>query len=401
MARATRGSRRTLRSFWRPLAELKMTCWPSKSHHTGVTCGRPSGMRVPRLAKARFWKRSAYFSGITLDIADSPGLRDSLLNYGCPDYSSLSGEFDLMPMTSAPAGKSPRIFCLWFVLFLVASPLLSQQSSVQPPPTIVFMTDFGVLDDSVALCKGVMYGIAPNLRIVDLTHQVNAFSIRDGARFLFGATPYFPSGTVFVAVVDPGVGSSRKAVVVKSKRGQFFVLPDNGLMTMVEDRDGIESIREVTNPDWMVGAKISSTFHGRDIFSPVGAHVARGDDWTQVGPVATELVRLDLKPATVDNKGLSGEVIALDGPFGNLITNISADDFLQLGYQRGDKLKVTIAGREVEMPFVRTFSDVPLKQPLLFIDSRGRASFALNQSNFAAAYDISPPQPVFIPRKGH
>jgi S-adenosylmethionine hydrolase len=263
------------------------------------------------------------------------------------------------------------------------------------------MTDFGVLDDSVALCKGVMYGITPNLRVVDLTHQVNAFSIGDGARFLFGATPYFPAGTVFVAVVDPGVGSSRKAVVVKSKRGQFFVLPDNGLMTMVEDRDGIEAIREITNPDWMIGAKVSSTFHGRDKFSPVGAHIARGDDWTQVGPAVKQLVRLELKPATADDKGLTGEVIALDGPYGNLITNIDADDFLKLGYHLGDKLKVTIAGREVEMPLVRTFSDVPLKQPLLFIDSRGRASFALNQASFAAAYDISPPQPVFIPRKGH
>jgi len=306
-----------------------------------------------------------------------------------------------MRMTLTPAEKSARMFCMWFaLLLLVASPLVAQPSAVEPPPTVVFMTDFGIVDDSVALCKGVMYGIAPNLRIVDLTHQVNAFSIRDGARFLFGATPYFPAGTVFVVVVDPGVGSSRKAVVVKSKRGQFFVLPDNGLMTMVEDRDGIEAIREVANPDWMVGAKISSTFHGRDIFSPVGAHIARGDDWTQVGPVVKQLVRLDLKPATVDDKGLSGEVIALDGPFGNLITNISADDFLKLGYRRGDKLKVTIAGREVEMPFVRTFSDVPLKQPLLFIDSRGRASFALNQASFAAAYGINPPQPVFIPRKG-
>jgi S-adenosylmethionine hydrolase len=307
------------------------------------------------------------------------------------------------------SGKSARRFGLWLAIFWlfiaaafllsVASPLLAQQSAVQPPPTVVFMTDFGIVDDSVALCKGVMYGIAPNLRIVDLTHQVTPFSIRDGARFLFGATPYFPAGTVFVVVIDPGVGSSRKAVVVKSKRGQFFVLPDNGLMTMVEDRDGIESIREVSNPDWMVGAKISSTFHGRDIFSPVGAHLARGDDWAQVGPVVKELVRLDLKPASVDDKGLTGEVIALDGPFGNLITNISADDFLKLGYQRGDQLKVTIAGREVDMPFVRTFSDVALKRPLLFIDSRGRASFALNQASFAAAYDISPPQPVFIPRK--
>jgi len=306
-----------------------------------------------------------------------------------------------MRVALTSAAKLARTSGLWFAaLLLIASSLLAQPPAVQPPPTVVFMTDFGVLDDSVALCKGVMYGITPNLRIVDLTHQVNAFSIRDGARFLFGASPYFPAGTVFVAVVDPGVGSSRKAVVVKSKRGQFFVLPDNGLMTMVEDRDGIEAIREVTNPDWMVGAKISSTFHGRDIFSPVGAHIARGDDWTLVGPAVKQLVRLDLKPATVDDKGLTGEVIALDGPYGNLITNIDADDFLKLGYQLGDKLQVTIAGRDVEMPFVKTFSDVPLKQPLLFIDSRGRASFALNQASFAAAYDISPPQPVFIRRKG-
>ena len=304
--------------------------------------------------------------------------------------------------TASHARKSSRALTLWFILLLLAASLLAAQTATpQPPPTVVFMTDFGVVDDSVALCKGVMYGITPNLRIVDLTHQVNPFSIRDGARFLFGATPYFPAGTVFVAVVDPGVGSSRKAVVVKSKRGQFFVLPDNGLMTMVEERDGIEGAREITNPDWMIGAKVSSTFHGRDIFSPVGAHVARGDDWTQVGPVVKELVRLELKPAEVGDWGLTGEVIALDGPFGNLITNISAEDFLKLGYQRGDRLKVTIAGHDVEMPFVKTFSDVPLQQPLLFIDSRGRASFALNQASFAAKYDIHPPQPIVIPRKEH
>jgi S-adenosylmethionine hydrolase len=306
-----------------------------------------------------------------------------------------------MCMSASHARKSPRALSLWFVLLLLTASLPAQTAAPQPPPTVVFMTDFGVLDDSVALCKGVMYGIAPNLRIVDLTHQVNAFSIADGARFLFGATPYFPAGTVFVAVVDPGVGSSRKAMVVKSKRGQFFVLPDNGLMTMVEARDGIESAREITNPDWMIGAKISSTFHGRDIFSPVGAHIARGDDWTQVGPVVKELVRLDLRPAEIGDRGLTGEVIAIDGPFGNLITNIAADDFMKLGYQRGDRLKVTIAGHEVELPFVNTFSDVPLKQPLLFIDSRGRASFALNQASFAAEYNIHTPQPVFIPRKRH
>ena len=285
------------------------------------------------------------------------------------------------------------------LVFSVFASVLAARTAA--PPTVVFMTDFGVVDDSVALCKGVMYGIAPNLRIVDLTHQVTPFSIADGARFLFGTAPYFPAATVFVGVVDPTVGSTRKAIVVKTKRGQFFVVPDNGLITMVADRDGIDGVREITNPDWMIGAKVSSTFHGRDIFSPVGAHLARGDDWSQVGPELKEIVRLELHPATADDHGLTGEVIALDGPFGNLVTNISAEDFLKLGYQRGDMLKVTIAGRELEMPFVKTFSDVPLKQPLFYIDSRGRASFALNQSSFAAVYDIRPPQPIFIPRKGH
>ena len=288
---------------------------------------------------------------------------------------------------------------LLLVLLLLACSLSAQQAT--PPPTVVFMTDFGIVDDSVALCKGVMYGVTPNLRIVDLTHQVQAFNIGDGARFLYGASPYFPAGTVFVVVIDPGVGSTRKAIVVKSKRGQFFVLPDNGLITMVADRDGVDGIRNITNSDWMIGAKISSTFHGRDIFSPVGAHLARGDDWTNVGPELKEFVRLDLHPATINERGLAGEVIALDGPYGNLVTNISAEDFLKLGYQHGDSLKVTIGSREIQLPFVKTFSDVPLKQPLLYIDSRGRASFALNQSNFAAAYSIQPPQAIFIPQKNH
>src|SRR5215475_5684564 len=188
---------------------------------------------------------------------------------------------------------------------------LSRGSPSPAAHTLVFMTDFGAVDDSVAICKGVMLSIDPEVRIVDLTHQVTPYSIRDGARFLWGATPYFPRGTVFVAVVDPGVGSTRKAIVAKSKRGQYFVLPDNGLMTLVEQTDGIEAVREITNTDWMIGTKLSSTFHGRDIFSPVGAHVARGDDWTKVGPemAVKDLVRLDMKVAAVDNRGLHGTVI--------------------------------------------------------------------------------------------
>jgi S-adenosylmethionine hydrolase len=268
------------------------------------------------------------------------------------------------------------------------------------PPTIVFMTDFGVVDDSVALCRGVMYSIMPDVRIVDLTHQVTPFSILDGARFLYGATPYFPAGTVFVVVIDPGVGSTRKAIVAKSKRGQYFVLPDNGLLTLVEQRDGIEAVREITNPDWMIGSKMSSTFHGRDIFSPAGAHVARGDDWTTVGPEMSvkDLVRLELKAATVDARGLNAMVIATDGPFGNLVTNVDAEDFLKLGYQRGQDVPVTVGGKEMKIKFVKTFSDVPLGQPLLYVDSRGHMALAVNQNSFAATYGVKPPAALVIPR---
>ena len=265
----------------------------------------------------------------------------------------------------------------------VAEPQAGVRQAYPNPPghTIVFMTDFGLLDDSVAICKAVMLSLDPTLRIMDITHQVTPYSISEGARFLAGTTPYYGPGTVFVGVIDPGVGSARKAIVAKSKLGQYFVVPDNGLLTMVEDQDGIVEAREITNPDWMSGGKLSSTFHGRDIFSPVGARIARGDDWTQVGPLLPTLVRLDLTSPKMDVSGLTGEVIATDGPYGNLITNIEAAQFALLGYRLGDQVHFTISGKLHTMRFARTFSDVPKGEPLLYIDSRGRLAIAVNQGN--------------------
>jgi hypothetical protein len=306
----------------------------------------------------------------------------------------------MKPLTNAYSSRNKRWAAVLAVFVALALVAWADQPEQKYPPTIVFMTDFGVVDDSVALCKGVMYSILPGVRIVDLTHEVTPFAIADGARFLFGATPYFPVGTVFVVVIDPTVGSTRKAIVARSKRGQYFVLPDNGLLTLVEQRDGIEAVREITNPDWMIGTKLSSTFHGRDIFSPVGAHVARGDDWTKVGPVVPvkDLVRLDMKAAIVDDRGLHGTVIGTDGPFGNLVTNISAEDFSKLGYQRGQDVTLHIGGREMTIKFVKTFSDVPVGQPLLYIDSRGRLAMAVNQNNFAATYGVKVTSKIEIPR---
>ncbi len=288
------------------------------------------------------------------------------------------------------------------ILLVVAHPAKSWATDEgKYPSTIVFMTDFGVVDDSVAICRGVMYGIMPTVRIVDLTHQVTPFSIFDGARYLYGATPYYPAGTVFVVVVDPTVGSTRKAIVAHSKKGQYFVLPDNGVITLVEQRDGIDTVREITNTDWMIGSKLSSTFHGRDIFSPVGAHLARGDDWKTVGPEmpVKNLVQLDLKAAKVDEKGLNATVIATDGPFGNLVTNVDADDFLKLGYEHGQEVAVKAGDKDLKMKFVKTFSDVPIGDPLLYIDSRGHLGLALNQRSFAERYGIKPPVALFIPKK--
>jgi S-adenosylmethionine hydrolase len=280
-----------------------------------------------------------------------------------------------------------------------AAPAAQQPPAAPGRPVIVFMTDFGISNDAVAICRAVIHGIAPAVRIDDISHTVAPFSIRDGARFLAAVTPYYGPGTIFLVVIDPGVGSTRKAVVVKTRRGQFFVLPDNGLMTLVAARDGIEGIREITNPKWMIGAKLSSTFHGRDIFSPAAAHLARGEDWRQTGPPSETLDRLDLRPAQLDTNGISGEVIALDDPYGNLITSVEGDDFLKLGYALGDVLRVRVGEKQIELRYVRTFSDVPQGKPLAFIDSRGRFSLAVNQGDFSKEFQVKPPVALLIPRK--
>jgi len=266
--------------------------------------------------------------------------------------------------------------------------------------TIVFMTDFGTANDAVAICKAVILGIAPDARIMDITHQVIPFSIEQGARFLAGITPYYGPSTIFLAVVDPGVGTSRKAVVIKSKRGQYFVLPDNGLITPVAERDGVEGAREITNSAFMIGSGISSTFHGRDIFSPTAAHLAAGEDWTLVGPEVKDLVRLSAHVAKIDETGISGEVIGLDEPYGSLITDIPGDDFKTLGYVLGEEVHVKVDKKVFVMPYVKTFMDVPTGKMLLYIDSRGRLGLALNQRSFSQSYRINPPEPIFIPRKG-
>jgi S-adenosylmethionine hydrolase len=271
----------------------------------------------------------------------------------------------------------------------------------QPLKVIGFLSDFDVKDDAIGICKAVMEGIAPGVRVIDITHQVTPYDIAQGARFLAGSAPYFPKDAVFVGVVDPGVGSTRKPIIAKSKIGQFFVVPDNGLLTLVQDRDGIEAAREITNPDWMIGSKLSSTFHGRDIFSPAGAHLARGDDWTQAGPAldVAQLVRLDIPTAAIDAKGLHGDVIGTDGPYGNLILDIPSPS---------SRSSATSSATPFPSPSTASSTPSPSTKPSAMSPSASlsststRAAASPSPSTRATSprrYRISPPAQLLIPRK--
>ncbi|MGH6909794.1 MAG: SAM hydrolase/SAM-dependent halogenase family protein [Phenylobacterium sp.] len=289
-----------------------------------------------------------------------------------------------------------RLLALISALLLLAAPAMAA-----PLRVVGFMTDFDVKDDAVAICKAVMDQVAPGVRILDITHAVEPYNIAQAARFLAGTAPYLPADAVMVVVVDPGVGSARKAIIAKSRRGQFFVLPDNGLLTLIQDADGLVGAREITNPAWMIGARRSSTFHGRDIFSPAAAHLARGDDWTQAGPAVdvAKLVRLDLKAATLDAAGARAEAIGTDGPYGNLILNLTGEQFATLGYALGETVTLQVDGKPHTIPFVRTFSDVPVGKELLYVDSRGRISLGINEANFAEMFKAAEGAKVVIPRK--
>lgn len=307
----------------------------------------------------------------------------------------------------------------------IAAPAPAQPASTVPaphPPPLIFMTDFGLRDDAVAICKGVMHSIEPGLRIVDLTHDVTAFDVREGAFYLAQTAPYYPKGAVFVGVVDPGVGTGRRAIVLATERGQLFVGPDNGLLSLVAADQGVAGIWEVANPDVMLPHP-SATFHGRDVFSPCGAHLAAGLPPAEVGPPLDEMVVLHIEAAHRDGDRILGEVMLLDKSFGNVWTNVSLDLVTALstdprrtlqvrfemaaeedapadtagaltgtsaGTSAGAPADATTWSPPVEVPLVATFGDVPTGAALAYFNSRDQLSFAVNMGDFATAHGIVP-----------
>ena len=278
-----------------------------------------------------------------------------------------------------------------FALFATAAPLALARTP------LVLMTDFGQADGAVSAMRGVAFGVDAGLNVSDLTHEIPEYDIWAGAYRLFQTTAYWPAGSVFVTVVDPGVGTARKSVVLKTRTGQFYVGPNNGLYTLVAERDGIEALREIDESiNRLPGSADSYTFHGRDVYAYTGARLASGQiDFAQVGPLldASALVRIAYQPPSLKGDRLEGNIPVLDVHWGNVWSNIPKRMLDQFQVKVGDRLRVRLFNgkrlvADVVVPFQNAFGGVAPGKPLAYVNSLLNFSVAINQGNFAKVHKV-------------
>ena len=278
------------------------------------------------------------------------------------------------------------------ILFLFLFLITSAQNKI-----VVFQSDFGLKDGAVSAMKGVAMGVSTDLKLFDLTHEVPAYNIWEAAYRLEQTATYWPAGTVFVSVVDPGVGTSRKSVVLKTKSGHFIVTPDNGTLTLVASSLGISEIRQIDEVlNRRKNSQESYTFHGRDVYAFTAARLASGViTYEQVGMLLPpEVVRIPFQIAVIDGKKLKGTIAILDVQYGNVWTNIGEGLFSQLGMKFGDLLHVEIFHNQDkvytgDMPYCQTFGAVAFGKPLSYLNSLLQLSFALNEGDFAKTYSVA------------
>lgn len=289
------------------------------------------------------------------------------------------------------------VFVLLVGLGLAAGPLSGRSLAAEPNGAIVYQSDFGLKDGAVSAMRGVAYSVDPSLRLENLTHEIPAFNIWEGAYRLNTTAPYWPPGTVFVSVVDPGVGTDRKSVVLKSTSGHYFVSPDNGTLTLVSESLGIDEVREIDEAtNRLEGSEKSYTFHGRDVYSYTAARLASGQiTFEEVGQaLPAEVTKLDYQKPDFTGGVLVGAIPILDVQYGNVWTNIDRETFGEMGLEQGEMLAITIQNEdetvyEGEFPYVSTFGDVPQGDPLAYLNSVNNLSLAINWGNFAETHDIA------------
>jgi S-adenosylmethionine hydrolase len=282
-------------------------------------------------------------------------------------------------------------------MVLVFAAIIPAYLAIAQNKILVFQSDFGLKDGAVSAMKGVAMGVSVDLKMYDLTHEIPAYNIWEAAYRLEQTVPYWPPGTVFVSVVDPGVGTERRSVVLKTITGHFIVTPDNGTLTLIAQSMGIAEIRQIDETvNRRTGSGDSYTFHGRDVYAFTGARLAAGIiGFPQVGPeLPKKVVRIAFQEPVREGAKIKGTISILDVQYGNIWTNIPAQLFNQLNLKYGDVLRLRIfhhndLSYEGVMPYSRTFGDVQKGKPLAYLNSLLYLSFALNQGNFAKTFKIS------------
>lgn len=261
---------------------------------------------------------------------------------------------------------------------------------------ITFLTDFGLQDDFVGTCHGVIKQIAPGADVIDITHGIPAQSVLQGALVLANTVPYMPAG-VHLAVVDPGVGGSRRPLALRDAAGRLYVGPDNGLLVPAADRHGgIADARELANPAYALPT-VSRTFHGRDLFSPAAAHLALGVPLEELGPPLDPdaLVRLDIPTAEVGATVIRARVLYVDG-FGNMQLNLTREQLDGIGVVPGTRVELEFAGERYYATAARTFGDARGGDIILYEDSYRNVAVAINNGSAARMFGVGAGEEVRI-----
>jgi len=262
---------------------------------------------------------------------------------------------------------------------------------------LVFQSDFGLADGAVAAMYGVAQDVDSSLKLYNLTHDITPYNTWEASYRLYQSIEYWPRETVFVSVVDPGVGSNRKSVVVLTEKGQYIATPDNGTLTHIKHYIGIKEVREIEETEnRRKNTEYSFTFHGRDVYAYTGAKLASGKiSFEQVGPLLNtdDIVELDLGKIEKTESSVKGSIDILDVRFGSLWTNVTREDFLALGFKFGDKVEVEIRHDSIlaynnRITYGRSFADVHVSEQIIYVNSLYRMAIAINQGNFAKAYSI-------------
>ncbi|MCX8170793.1 MAG: S-adenosyl-l-methionine hydroxide adenosyltransferase family protein [Candidatus Bathyarchaeota archaeon] len=260
-------------------------------------------------------------------------------------------------------------------------------------PIITLLSDFGLRDSYVAEMKAVILSIAPNAHMVDISHEVRKFDVRMGAFLLARAAQFFPRGTVHLAVVDPGVGTERRPIIVETKRS-FYVGPDNGLLILSAQKENIEHVYVIENRKYML-THISRTFHGRDIFAPAAAYLARGVPPSNLGSEIFDPVIPQFAKPEVSGSSIRGEIIHVDD-FGNLVTNIADSDLRRLGIEEGDSLLVELKGEKMLLRLCKAYGEVQVGMPLAIIGSCNFIELSVNRGDASKFFGVKDGEEIVV-----